>query len=47
LRHVKELFKYRKTRYFSAKLPDISRPQFFLSLLGVSRVVVGVGLLVV
>jgi hypothetical protein len=42
LLHVKDPFKRRGTRHLSAKLPAISRPQFPLSLLGVSRVVVDV-----
>jgi hypothetical protein len=37
-------FKWRGTRYFSAKLPDSSRPQFPLSLLEVSHIIVGVGM---
>jgi hypothetical protein len=42
LRHVKDPFKWRGTRHLSAKLSDISRARYPLSLLEVSRVVVGV-----
>jgi hypothetical protein len=42
-RHVKDPFKWSGTCHLSAKLPAISHPKFSLSLLGVCRVVVGVG----
>jgi hypothetical protein len=43
LQHVKDTYKWREISHLSAKLPAISRPLFPLSLLEVSRVVVGVG----